>query len=71
MDIATGVMGMDFAVEKAVQETVAMEKWESHTDIPVWEIQPVSDYTARCRPLLVKHNLKSDIIIVYLYFRMR
>ena len=53
MDIATGVTGMDFAVEKAVQETVAMEKWESHTDIPVWEIQPVSDYTARCRPLLV------------------
>ena len=43
MDIATGVTGMDFAVEKDVQETVATEKWESHTDIPVWEIQPVSD----------------------------
>ena len=57
MDIATGVTGMDFAVEKAGQETVAMEKWESHTDIPVWEIQPVSDYTARCRPLLVSADV--------------
>ena len=64
MDIATGVTGMDFAVEKAVQETVAMEKWENHTDIPVWEIQPVSDYSARGRPLLVKRNFKSAIIIV-------
>ena len=51
MDIATGVTGMDFAVEKDVQETVATEKWESHTDIPVWEIQPVSDYIECCRPI--------------------
>ena len=53
MDIANGVTGMDSAVEKVVQEMVAMERWENHTDIPVWEIQPVSDYSACGRPLLV------------------
>ena len=50
-----------------------MEKWESHTDIHVWEIQPVSDYTARFRPLLLsekfKRNLKSATIFVYLSFQ--
>ena len=64
MDIATGVMGMDFAVEKSVQETVAMEKWENHTDIPVWEIQPVSDYSACCRPLLVSVNATSNQLLL-------
>ena len=36
-----------------------MEKWESHTDIPVWEIQPVSDYSPRCMSLLVSKSLNT------------
>ena len=46
---------------------VATEKWESHTDIPVWEIQPVSDYTARCRPFLVSGTYKMQLQISYYY----
>ena len=47
-----------------------MEKWENHTDIPVWEIQPVSDYSACCRPLLVigKKNLKVTSIQLLLSY---
>ena len=49
-----------------------MEKWESHTDIPVWEIQPVSDYTmqaiiSKCKTF--KRNFKSATIFVYLSFQ--